>query len=126
MGFMTKAARRSLDTAVKGVTPKTSTRIGVIKAPPPMPVSPTTKPTMEPAKTTQISMSLALHSCSLVSINLFGSHPQRMHKEPLSNPQGDRLFTEPTNSTDLVEIILLLNKVEGEMSSAISKSCRSN
>ena len=44
-GFMNKAAMRSEEIAAEGVTPKIRTSIGVIKAPPPMPVSPTRKPT---------------------------------------------------------------------------------
>src|SRR6476619_5823657 len=41
---MTAAATRSDDTAARGGTPKKSTSTGVIRAPPPMPVSPTTMP----------------------------------------------------------------------------------
>ncbi len=43
----------SLDTAVSGSIPNSSTRIGVIRAPPPMPVSPTTKPTPAPLRMTK-------------------------------------------------------------------------
>ncbi len=43
-GFITAAATRSLETAVSGGTPKNSTSIGVINAPPPIPVRPTTMP----------------------------------------------------------------------------------
>jgi len=46
---MKKEATRSLETAASGWMLKTTTRIGVIRAPPPMPVSPTTKPTSNPA-----------------------------------------------------------------------------
>ena len=49
MGFITTAATRSLETAASGSMPKPSTRMGVISAPPPMPVRPTTTPTMKPA-----------------------------------------------------------------------------
>ena len=44
-GFITALATRSLETAASGETPKNSTSIGVISAPPPMPVRPTTMPT---------------------------------------------------------------------------------
>src|SRR5215217_2209465 len=50
-GFITMAATRSDETAVVGEMPKKITRIGVINAPPPMPVNPTVKPTMAEAKT---------------------------------------------------------------------------
>ena len=43
-GFMTAAATRSLETAVSGGIPKNRTSTGVISAPPPMPVRPTTIP----------------------------------------------------------------------------------
>ncbi len=51
-GFMIRAATRSLETAVSGWTRKMMTRIGVISAPPPIPVRPTTNPTMSPASAT--------------------------------------------------------------------------
>src|SRR5712692_8099838 len=51
-GFMTSAATRSLETAARGCTLNRSTRIGVMRAPPPMPVRPTVKPTMRPASAT--------------------------------------------------------------------------
>lgn len=38
---MIAAATRSLETAVSGGTPKSTVSIGVIRAPPPMPVRPT-------------------------------------------------------------------------------------
>jgi len=50
-GFITAAATSSLDTAASGETPKKRTRIGVIRAPPPMPVSPTTMPMPKEAAT---------------------------------------------------------------------------
>ena len=50
-GFMTSDATRSLDTAVSGSTPNTRTSSGVMSAPPPMPVRPTTKPTPSPPST---------------------------------------------------------------------------
>ena len=50
-GFITSEATRSEATAVEGWTFRSSTRIGVISAPPPMPVRPTTKPTIRPART---------------------------------------------------------------------------
>ena len=43
-GFITAAATRSLEIAVGAVSPNINTRTGVINAPPPMPVSPTTMP----------------------------------------------------------------------------------
>ena len=43
-GFMIAAATRSLETAVSGGTLKKMTSTGVIRAPPPMPVRPTTVP----------------------------------------------------------------------------------
>ena len=50
IGFITIDATMSLDTAVSGSTPNSSTRIGVISAPPPMPVRPTTKTDAEAAQ----------------------------------------------------------------------------
>ncbi len=50
IGFITTAATRSLETAASGSMPNPITRIGVMSAPPPMPVSPTTMPTMRPAR----------------------------------------------------------------------------
>ena len=55
-GFMIIAATMSLDTAASGSTWKNSTRIGVIRAPPPMPVRPTTKPTNRPVRMTNGSI----------------------------------------------------------------------
>src|SRR6185369_1905143 len=49
-GFITKLATRSLEMAVSGSAPKKNTSIGVISAPPPMPVSPTMMPTRRPPK----------------------------------------------------------------------------
>ena len=43
-GFITALATRSLDTAVRGGTLKKRTSTGVMSAPPPMPVRPTTMP----------------------------------------------------------------------------------
>ena len=43
-GFITALATRSDDTAVSGSTSKKSTSTGVINAPPPIPVRPTTMP----------------------------------------------------------------------------------
>ena len=48
-GFITSDTTRSLDTAASGSMWNRSTSIGVISAPPPMPVSPTTKPPTNPA-----------------------------------------------------------------------------
>ncbi len=45
------ANRRSVPTAVCGLTPNSSTSSGVISEPPPTPVSPTNTPTSMPAKT---------------------------------------------------------------------------
>ncbi len=52
IGFMIMAATRSLDTAALGLIPNRSTRIGVMSAPPPMPVSPTVNPTSNAASVT--------------------------------------------------------------------------
>ena len=49
-GFMTALATRSDDTAVSGGTLKNSTSTGVISAPPPIPVRPTTMPIPKEAK----------------------------------------------------------------------------
>ncbi len=56
MGLITIEATMSLDTAASGWMPNSSTRIGVISAPPPIPVRPTTKPTNAPASVTSGSM----------------------------------------------------------------------
>jgi hypothetical protein len=50
-GFMIAEATMSLDTAALGATPNSRTRIGVISAPPPVPVRPIRIPTMKPART---------------------------------------------------------------------------
>ncbi len=55
-GFITIAATRSDETAAVGLIPKKISRIGVIKAPPPMPVSPTVKPTSTDASAIAQSM----------------------------------------------------------------------
>ena len=59
IGFITIDATRSLDTAWMGGTLKSSTRIGVIRAPPPMPVRPTTNPTPRPASAMSQSMCIS-------------------------------------------------------------------
>src|SRR4051812_44166057 len=46
---MKKLATTSLETAASGWTPKKKTRTGVMRAPPPIPVRPTTMPTSSPA-----------------------------------------------------------------------------
>ena len=49
IGRMSTAATRSLEIALDGVTPKSRISIGVISAPPPAPVMPTSRPmTAEP------------------------------------------------------------------------------
>jgi hypothetical protein len=53
---MITEATRSLETAAGADTPKTRMRTGVIRAPPPIPVIPTTKPTMRPASAIEILM----------------------------------------------------------------------
>ena len=51
-GRITTAATRSLEIAVDGLTLKSRISIGVISAPPPAPVSPTSSPTMALPSTT--------------------------------------------------------------------------
>ena len=51
-GFMIREATRSLEMAARGWMPKMSTRMGVMRAPPPIPVRPTAKPTISPASAT--------------------------------------------------------------------------
>ena len=53
--FVIAANHRSVPTAVSGAVPKVSTRIGVISAPPPTPVIPTTKPVSAPAAICRLS-----------------------------------------------------------------------
>jgi hypothetical protein len=48
-GFITRLVTRSLEMAASGATPKNSTSSGVSRAPPPMPVRPTSSPTRAPA-----------------------------------------------------------------------------
>ena len=55
-GFITIAATRSEDTAAVGLMPKKIRRIGVMSAPPPIPVRPTVKPTMIEARAIPQSM----------------------------------------------------------------------
>jgi len=45
IGRMTTAATRSLEMAAAGLMPNSKISIGVIRAPPPAPVSPTSRPT---------------------------------------------------------------------------------
>ena len=49
-GFMKAAATTSLETAGAGLMPKSRTSIGVTRAAPPMPVSPTMMPAMNPPR----------------------------------------------------------------------------
>jgi hypothetical protein len=56
-GFIAIAATRSDETAAVGVIPKKISRIGVMSAPPPMPVRPTVNPTSTEASTMPQSMS---------------------------------------------------------------------
>ncbi len=55
MGLTTAAVTRSVDTATIGSMPSNSTSIGVMSAPPPMPVRPTVKPTMSPERLTSVA-----------------------------------------------------------------------
>jgi hypothetical protein len=48
---MIAEATMSLETAALGVTPNSRMRMGVMSAPPPDPVKPTSTPTMNPART---------------------------------------------------------------------------
>ena len=63
MGFITIAATRSDDTAVVGLIPKKINRMGVMSAPPPMPVRPTVNPTNTEAKTMAQSMCMRAPAC---------------------------------------------------------------
>ena len=56
-GFMIADATTSLDTAAAGETPKSRTSIGVTRAAPPMPVSPTMRPATRPPSESAKSMS---------------------------------------------------------------------
>src|SRR6266508_3302148 len=58
-GFMTIAATRSEETAAVGVTPKKIRRMGVMRAPPPIPVRPTVNPTITDASAMDQSMCTA-------------------------------------------------------------------
>ena len=58
-GFMKSAATRSEVIAAVGETPKSSTSIGVMSAPPPTPVSPTRRPTTALPRTRQRSRCMA-------------------------------------------------------------------
>ena len=55
-GFITALATRSEETAASGGTLKNSTSTGVISAPPPMPVRPTTMPIPNEAMASRGSM----------------------------------------------------------------------
>ena len=59
-GFITIAATRSEDTAAVGLMPKKIRRIGVMSAPPPIPVRPTVKPTMIDARAIPQSICVVL------------------------------------------------------------------
>ena len=61
-GFITALATRSLETAVSGGTPNSRTSTGVISAPPPIPVSPTTIPTPAAARARVQSMPQPIRS----------------------------------------------------------------
>jgi hypothetical protein len=60
IGFIMALATRSLDTAASGGTLKKRTSTGVINAPPPIPVSPTTTPTPNAAVMRTGSRTMAL------------------------------------------------------------------
>ena len=55
--FVIAANHTSVPTAVSGCTPNANNRMGVIRAPPPTPVRPTTKPVAAPAVTLTMSIS---------------------------------------------------------------------
>src|SRR5256886_8695545 len=59
MGRITTAATRSLEIAEDGFTPKSRMSIGVIRAPPPAPVSPTSSPTTALPRTMKGSRCIA-------------------------------------------------------------------
>ena len=59
MGRITTAATRSLEIAEDGFTPKSRMSIGVIRAPPPAPVSPTSRPTTALPRTMKGSRCIA-------------------------------------------------------------------
>ncbi len=61
-GFMKRLATTSEETAVSGSTRKTKISMGVMRAPPPMPVRPTTKPTTSPPRISGRSRLKAHHS----------------------------------------------------------------
>ena len=61
-GFMIAEATTSLETAAAGETPNSSTSIGVTRAAPPMPVSPTMRPATRPPSESAKSMSPMLTS----------------------------------------------------------------
>ena len=77
MGFMNSETIRSLLTAAMGGTLKKRISTGVISAPPPMPVSPTTKPTMMPATTSPTS-SVKRPRSTVVSMRCFSPTGSRV------------------------------------------------
>src|SRR5204862_7904004 len=96
-GFMTTAATRSLDTAARGWILNSSTRMGVISAPPPIPVSPTVKPTIRPASAMYQSM------CMPVSLYLHyvGGDSREVRCEPVEPQEiAARWTVSPSATTD--------------------------
>src|SRR5436190_10359678 len=88
-GFMMSDVRRSLDTAVPGLTPKNSTRIGVMSAPPPMPVRPTVKPTIRPAIAFQTSKSMWLSALSRWRSVRKSVEPSQANPDPIDDDGDD-------------------------------------
>src|SRR5207247_7905684 len=68
-GFMTIAATRSEETAAVGLTPKKISRMGVMSAPPPMPVSPTVNPTITEASAMDQSMCTGAQDTSTAELS---------------------------------------------------------
>src|ERR1700687_3700975 len=70
-GFMKSAATRADEIAADAATPKSSTSIGVISAPPPRPVMPTRKPTTALPRTRYMSrcMTRGLRTIYIVKWN---------------------------------------------------------
>src|SRR3954454_6834703 len=97
-GFMIAADTRSLDTAVSGGTPNSSTSTGVIRAPPPIPVRPTTIPTPAAAS----AMVQSTSGPAVRDRGLFGPNAdiQSRHSRRADRPPAARGRAPPYPGTD--------------------------
>src|SRR2546423_615487 len=92
---MTIAATRSDDTAVVGLMPKKISRMGVMSAPPPIPVNPTVNPTITEANAMAQSMCIPGLRISVTSWDARFRVPQITQSDrPVPEPDLGRAIHE--------------------------------